>query len=204
MSDYDQSKPLLEALNDESEETIIQVYDRSAALQTLSPGTVINSGQTRRLLQALNDENQGTINDCIKHESVKQWINDKVSVKLITNPRIKFVDDFESITCLCYASCCNTDGIVRQLVQAGADVRVADAWQQTPLYHACKSNVDVQEKVEFLLSCNASLANARNNNTPLIVIAGSEYGTGSSRDCSLVVFTRSRTRGRVLVRTPGH
>ena len=130
-------------------------------------------GQSMRLLQVLNDENQDTINDCLKHASVKQWINDKVNVKLITNPRIEFVDDFESTTCLCYACCFNTAGIVRQLVQAGADVTVTDSWQETPLYHACMGDVDVKEKVEFLLSRDTSQVKARNkyNNTPLHVTA---------------------------------
>ena len=106
-------------------------------------------GQSMRLLQALNDKSQGTINDCLKQASVKQWIDDNVKVKLITNPRRRFADDFVSITCLCYASRYSTPGVVRQLVQAGADVTVTDSWQQTPLHWACRSVVDVKEKVEF-------------------------------------------------------
>ena len=124
-------------------------------------------GQSLRLLQALNDENQDIINDCIKHASVKQWINDNVSVKLITNPRIKFVDDFVSITCLCYASRYSTPGVMQQLVQAGADVTVTDSWQQTPLHWACASDFDIKDRVEYLLGCDASLFKARSkyNNT---------------------------------------
>ena len=126
-------------------------------------------GQSMRLLQALNDEDQDTINNCIKHASVKQWINDRVSLKFITSPKTRFVDDFLLITCLCYASCYNTVGIVRQLVQAGADVTVTDSWQQTSLYWACDGGVDVKEKAEFLIRCDASLVKARtvHKNTPL-------------------------------------
>ena len=108
-------------------------------------------GQSMRLLQALNDESRRNINKCLQRASVKQWINDNVSVNLITNPRISFVDSVKSTTCLCYASSCNTAGIARQLVQAGADVTVTDSWQQTPLHWACASDFDVKDRVEYLL-----------------------------------------------------
>ena len=121
-----------------------------------------DSGQSMRLLQALNDENQNLIVRYLKKPSVIQSINDNVRVESITKPRIRFPDGFSSITCLCYASQYNTIGIVRQLVQVGADVTVTDSWNNTPLHHACRSLVDAKEKVEFLLSFEPSLVKARN------------------------------------------
>ena len=81
----------------------------------------------RRLLQALNDENESEIRDCLQDTAVTQWIDNNVRTKDIGNPRVKFCDDYLTITCLGYASRWNDVRIVRQLLEAGADVTVTDS-----------------------------------------------------------------------------
>ena len=121
------------------------------------------------LLQALNDRDQDVIDQCLKHESFAQFINNKVKIKEINNCKISFAACVKNKTCLGYASKCNDVCTVQQLVEAGADVTAIDSRGYTPLHWACESKTEAKEKVEFLLSCDASLIKARdkNNNTPL-------------------------------------
>ena len=125
----------------------------------------------RTLLQALNDRDQEVIDQCLKHKSVKKVIDNKVKISEVVNIRGSFVD--VDITGLCYASMCNDTRTVQQLVQAGADVTVTDSREWRPLHRACASKIEAKQKVEYLLSCDASLIRARNNynNTPLNVAA---------------------------------
>ena len=97
---------------------------------------------------------------------MKKVIDNKVKIADVVNLRESFVD--VDITCLCYSSRCNDARTVRQLVQAGADVTASDSRGFTPLHRACASEIQAQEKVEYLLSRDASIV-ARNvkNNTPL-------------------------------------
>ena len=119
------------------------------------------------LLQALNDRNQEIIDQCLKHKSVEKMINNKVITSEVVNRRESFAD--VKITCLCYASACNDARTVRQLVQAGADVTASDSRGITPLHRSCESKIEAKQKVEYLLSCDASLISAQTNdiNTPL-------------------------------------
>ena len=123
------------------------------------------------LLQALNDRDQDIIDQCLKHTSVKKMINNKVKISEVVNRRESFFD--VKITCLCYASRCNDARTVRQLVQAGADVTTVDSRGFTPLHWACGSKIEAKQKIEYLLSCDASLIRARDNddNTPLNLTA---------------------------------
>ena len=119
------------------------------------------------LLQALNDLDQEIIDQCLKHESVKKMIYNNVKISQVVNRRESFFD--VNITCLCYASHCNGARTVRQSVQAGADVTASDSTGYTPLHWGSVSGIEAKQKVEYLLSCDASLIRARtnNNNTPL-------------------------------------
>ena len=114
-----------------------------------------------KLVQALNDNEQSTINDCLNDESLKQWINNKVMVKDIARLRVKFRDNLEYSTCLCYAAWANEALIVQQLVQSGADVTVTDSRESTPLHCACVTSVDAKAKVSYLLECEPSAVRAR-------------------------------------------
>ena len=127
----------------------------------------MGQNESKTLLQALNDRDQEVIDQCLKHKSVKKMINNKVKISEVVNCRESFVD--VDITCLCYASRCNDARTVRQLVQAGADVTASDSRGFTPLHRACGSNIEVKQKVEYLLSCDASLIRSRtdDNDTPL-------------------------------------
>ena len=131
--------------------------------------------EPRRLLQALNDEDASEIRDCLQDATVTQWINNNLSIKDIVNPRGKFSDSYEYITCLGFASRWSNARIVRHLVEAGADVTVTDSARRAPLPHACESNTDVTKKATFLLDqdCLLITVSARNNIgcTPLIVAA---------------------------------
>ena len=136
-----------------------------------------DSCHTVRLLQALNDESEESTDDCLKHKSVKQWINDQVSVGSVAKPRVKLGNAVESITCLCYASACADAHTVQKLVQSGADVTVTDSYAQTALHWACRSTTaTATETIQYLLSCDASLIGRRNkdDDTPLHVAA--RYG----------------------------
>ena len=125
---------------------------------TSSPGTV---DSPLRLLQALNDERQAAIDECVAAEGAKNWINNDVDPKQLNNP-VKEFKNAHSITCLTFASLVNGDGIVRQLVESGADVGATDWSGCTPLHYACASSVEAQAKVEYMLQRDASLANATN------------------------------------------
>ena len=127
---------------------------------------------SRELLQALNDENLETVDEYVKDKSVKQWIDNRVDHKQIQNARVTFADFVKDITCLAYASRCNNFHAVRKLVQAGADVTVTDSQGYTPLHWACYGKTEVKQKVEYLLSCDASLIRARDNDndTPLHIL----------------------------------
>ena len=122
-----------------------------------------------KLLQALNDENKKNIDECIKDKSVKKWIDNRVDHKQIQNARVTFADFVKDTTCLGYASAWNDARTVRQLVQAGADVTATDSQGYTPLHWACGSKTEAKQKVDYLLSCDASVVRARNNDndTPL-------------------------------------
>ena len=111
-----------------------------------------NTHSALELLQALNDENQELIDKGVKHESVKTLINYNLNTKQVTNLRNTRFGCPAYTTCLCFASQFNTVEIVRQLVDAGADVSVTDSMGLTPLHRCCLSKVDTKQKVEFLLS----------------------------------------------------
>ena len=70
---------------------------------------------------------------------------------------------------LTFASDVNDVHTVRQLVEAGCDVRVRDTLGRTPLHTACLSDVDAHGKVVYLLQRDASLVNAtdHSNDAPL-------------------------------------
>ena len=122
-----------------------------------------------KLLQALNDKDQKTVSECTKDKSMKEWIDGRVDVKLIENGIFSFSDYFKDITCLGFASRNSDTRTVQQLVEAGADVTVTDSSGRTPLQWACLSQIEVKQKVEYLLSCDASLIRARDKiyDTPL-------------------------------------
>ena len=122
-----------------------------------------------KLLQALNDRDQKTVSKCAKDKSVKEWIDNRVEVNQIENSNNSFADHIKDITCLCFASDYSDTRTVQQLVEAGADVNATDSPGETPLHCACASKIEVRRKVEYLLSCDASLIGVRNNNnnTPL-------------------------------------
>ena len=114
-----------------------------------------------KLLQALNDRHQDTINECAKDKSVKDWIDNIVDHKQIKNIDVSFSNVHKDITCLGFASAYNNARTVQQLVEAGADVTATDSSGRTPLHWACVSKIEVKQKVEYLLSCDASLIRAR-------------------------------------------
>ena len=122
-----------------------------------------------KLLQALNDKRKGIVEECLNDKLVKQWIDNKVDHKRLQKARVKFRDVVKDVTCLGYASGCNDVRTVQQLVQAGADVTATDSQGWTPLHATCGSRSEAKQKVEYLLSCDASLVRARDqdNNTPL-------------------------------------
>ena len=128
---------------------------------------------TLRLLQALNDRDSKQISESIKSKNLKTWIDKKVAVKQIKNPRNQFYPHFESITCLTYACWYSHIQTVRQLVEAGADVKATDSWKGTPLHRACMSEIHAKEKVTFLIQCDPSLLTIRSqyNNLPLFCAA---------------------------------
>ena len=121
------------------------------------------------LLQALNDDDQVAIRECVEDESVKQWIDKRVDHKQLQNAKHTFADTVDDVTCLGFACFANDSHTVRQLVQAGADVTATDSRDYTPLHWACDSEIEAKLKVEYLLSCDASLIKARTNEdfTPL-------------------------------------
>ena len=122
-----------------------------------------------KLLQALNDRDKTTVSECTKNRSVKKWIDKRVDVKQIKNSNISFASHVKDITCLGFASRNSDTRTVHQLVRAGADVTATDSSGRTPLHWACESDIQVKQKVEYLLSCDASLLGARDNSnsTPL-------------------------------------
>ena len=110
-----------------------------------------------KLLQALNDRDQKTVSECAKDKSVKEWIDNRADVKQIENSNVQFSDHIKDITCLGFASRYSNNHTVHQLVEAGADVTATDTSGRTPLHWACVSIIEVKQKVEYLLSCDASL-----------------------------------------------
>ena len=126
-----------------------------------------------KLLQALNDRKLKTVDECTKDKSAKEWINNQVDQKHIENAIFTCKIQYKDITCLCCASGhCNTR-TVQQLVQAGADVNITDSIGNTPLHWVSAGKIEVKQKVEYLLSCEASLIRAQNisTNTPLLEAA---------------------------------
>ena len=121
-----------------------------------------------KLLQALNDKDQETVSECAKDKSVKEWIDNRVDVEQIDDA-VSSLSDFNDITCLGFASRYSNTRTVQQLVEAGADVTATDSSGRTPLHWTFESDIEVKQKVEYLLSCDASLIRARDedNNTPL-------------------------------------
>ena len=114
-----------------------------------------------KLLQALNDNKKSTIDDCLKDKPLKQWINNRVRIKAITQLRTTFPAYLEHSTCLCYAARTNEARIVQKLVQSGADVTVTDSCGWTPLHWACITSIDGKRKVSYLLQCDPSAVRAR-------------------------------------------
>ena len=127
-----------------------------------------------KLLQALSDRDQKTLRECANHKSVKLWIDKKLDVKDIRNAMFPLSNHHKDITCLCFASGYSNVRAVQQLVQAGANVISHDSDWNTPLHWAVGSETEAKQKVEYLLSCDASLVSAHNkfNNTPLFMAAG--------------------------------
>ena len=125
------------------------------------------------LLQALNDDDHTFVDEYIQNSLSPLSLNDKLNVKDVRNPRANWNVSLKLTTCLCFACQFSTVGIVRKLVKAGADVRVTDSWNRTPLNRSCCSETNAKQKVQFLLECDASLMKVRNEHehTPLIETA---------------------------------
>ena len=100
---------------------------------------------------------------------MKEWIDSRVDVKQIENANVTFTYKQKDITCLCFASEYNSTRTVQQLIQAGADVTATDSRGNIPLHWAAGCKNEPNQKVVYLLSCDASLIRARNNDndTPL-------------------------------------
>ena len=77
---------------------------------------------------------------------------------------------------------------LKQLVQAGANVNITDSIGNTPLHWVSAGKIEVKQKVEYLLSCEASLIRAQNisTNTPLLEAAVE----GNSQAISVLIKQR--------------
>ena len=129
-----------------------------------------------RLLQVLNDQRLADIDECVAEQGTKVWINKNVDPKQLVNPVVDF-EDVESITCLTFASLVNDFRTVRQLVEAGSDVRATDWTGCTSLHYACASRVEAQAKVEYMLQRDASLVNATNYSENAVLHPESDWST---------------------------
>ena len=126
-----------------------------------------------KLLQALCDKDQKTVDECAKDKSVKEWIDNHVDQQHIESAIFTFKNQYKDITCLCFASRYNNTRTVKQLVETGADVTLADSIGNTPLHWVAGSKIEIKEKVDYLLSCDASLVRSQNlfDNTQLLQAA---------------------------------
>ena len=128
----------------------------------------IDRGPALRLLQALNDKRQTAIDSGVRAPDMKNWINNHTD-RLRLDNSVPYFFGAEQVTCLSFASYISDVRIVRQLVEAGCDVRARDSLGRTPLHCSCQSDIDANSKVLFLLQCDVSLVNATDyyNNAPL-------------------------------------
>ena len=142
---------------------------------------LVSGSPQRLLLQALNGQNQAAIDERLATEDVKVWINRHVLPKQLENPIKEFEDD-ENITCLSFASLVSDDTTVRQLIQAGADVTVADGRGKPALHHVCENEINSPrvnraDRVRALMHDYGASVNAtdRSDCTALRLAAGAGH-----------------------------
>ena len=145
-----------------------------------------------KLLQALNDRDQKTVSESAKDKSVKEWVDNRVDVKQIENANVTFTYKQKDITCLGFASAYSDTRTVQQLVESGGDVTATDSSGRTPLHWACGSKTEVKQKVEYLLSCDASLIKAQSNDNDMPLNKGCSTRQRHSDQCSHRAWRRGK------------
>ena len=137
---------------------------------------IVSESPQHLLLQALNDQNQTAIDEHLAAEGVKDWINHRVQPEQLNNP-IRQFKGISTITCLTFASLISDDAIVRQLVEAGADIDKRDSRGHSVLHYACASDVDSDAKVAYLMQLGASSQTATGGSEQAVL--GSEVYSAS-------------------------
>ena len=149
------------------------VYDSSLqVMQALNDWSLdkIDAGIAKFFKAALknNDKRKAPIDEDITSQDVPDWMQALAVINRLVSKPVN-VSIFGTTTCLTMASYFNDALTLRQLVEEGCDVTARDSRGRTPLHVACESHIDANNKVVFLLQCDASLVNATDyfNSTPI-------------------------------------